>query len=102
MGKSKQPSKSDIYRYFLWDLFYDLKEDALETKKSIKKSKDKEEQTFHQGRRMAYWEVLSTIKFYLKTFKISPKTVRFRINPDRDIMGLLSRPRKQMQKKTIK
>ena len=92
--KLRQPSKADVFRYFLWDLFYDLKEDALETKKAIKNAKSKEDKTFHQGRRLAYWEVLTTIKNRLVGFQIPFKEVKFGINPDRGIMGLRIRPKK--------
>jgi len=63
-----------------------LIEDALEAKKKAETTRDPNEKLFQEGRALAYYEVVSSIKNRLISFDISPKDVNFKISLDKELM----------------
>jgi len=78
-----------LERLFLMDLITLLKEDALNAKKKSLRHRGKNRgysNGFDDGRAFAYLEVMSTMKWQLFAFQIKPKSVKFDIDPDKDLI----------------
>ncbi len=78
--------KNELYKNFLLDLIYLLKEYALDAKKEYKKNKYKGNASFYKGKLFGYWEVFDTLKLQLFSFQIDPKKVNFNFNPDKELI----------------
>ncbi len=75
--------KENEYSGVLADIIMSLTDYAIEAKKDVKTAKKKEDKLFQEGRVLAYYEVLSTIKNRLKSYDIPLKKLDFKINPDK-------------------
>lgn len=75
------------YRYYLYDLGFLLKEDALEAKREREAAKGSEAYEFHNGRVMAYYEVITLMQQQAEGFDIPLEELRLEdVDPDRDLI----------------
>lgn len=76
------------YKYYLFDLGYELKGDALDARREVDSAPTgSEDRAFKSGRALAYYEVISTMQQRAKGFNIPLSDLRLDdINPDKDLI----------------
>jgi len=73
----------EVFKNYLRDTIQFIADDALEAKKKSLEAKD----DFNDGRRLAYYEVVSTLVNQAKTFEIDLHDINLgNIDPDKDLM----------------
>jgi hypothetical protein len=78
---------SDVYRNYLMDLGFLLRERALEAKDRRDHMRDTSSGPFQQGRAMAYYEVVSLMLNQCVAFGLDPSDLRLEgLEPDRDLL----------------
>jgi len=78
---------SDAHRNYLYDLGFELKQDALEARRERDSARQgSEEQAFKSGRLLAFYEIISTMRNRAEGFCIPLSDLRLDdIEPDRDL-----------------
>ncbi len=78
----KESNHNDVFKNYLKDTLQFIVEDALEAKKKAIESKD----DFNDGRRLAYYEVVSTLVNQANSFEIDLDEISLgKIDPDKDL-----------------
>jgi hypothetical protein len=80
-------SKPDAYKNYLFDLGYELKQDALDARRERDSAPEgSEDRAFKSGRLLAFYEVISTLRNRAEGFGIPLSDLRLDdIEPDRDL-----------------
>jgi hypothetical protein len=78
----------DVYKNYLHDLGYILRENAIKAKEDIRAAKDPEDQALRQGFRMAYYDVVTIMQQQQIGFdEVSDSDLAFEgFDPDRDVL----------------
>jgi hypothetical protein len=78
---------SDAHKNYLFDLGYELKQDAIEARRERDSAiAGGEERAFKNGRLLAFYEIISTMQNRAEAFGISLSELRLDdIEPDRDL-----------------
>jgi hypothetical protein len=75
------------YKYYLEDLGFLLREQAMEAKKRRDTAQDKEDRLFHSGGLLAYYAVISLMQQQADVFDIPLEELRLDgLDPDRDLL----------------
>lgn len=75
------------YKYYLEDLGYLLREQALEAKARRDAAQDKDDRLFHSGILLAYYAVISLMQQHAAGFDIPLEELRLDgLDPDRDLL----------------
>jgi hypothetical protein len=79
---------SDSHKNYLFDLGYELKEDALAARRHRDSAPaGSEERAFKSGRLLAFYEIISTMRNMAEAFGIPLSDIRLDdIEPDRDLL----------------
>jgi hypothetical protein len=77
---------SDIYRHYLLDLGRYVREAGIDARADMESASDDDRQ-FQQGRRMAYYEVLSLMQQQATAFDLPPRDLSLDgFDADRDLL----------------
>jgi hypothetical protein len=87
---------SELYKNYLSDLIFLLKEEALKNKKLFEDKKlktelnyDDPDLTYLSGKNFTYYEVLSLIQQQAEAFGIDPKEINLEnFDADKDLLGM--------------
>lgn len=78
---------SDVHKYYLYDLGYLLKEEALGIRKKRDSEVTKIGKAFESGRLLAYYEVITTMQQQALGFGLPLSDLRLDdINPDKELL----------------
>jgi hypothetical protein len=78
----------DVYRNYLRDLGYILRENAIKAKEDFHAAKDPEDRAFRQGFRMAYYDVVTIMQQQqIAFYEVSDSDLAFEdFDPERDVL----------------
>ena len=78
---------SDVHKNYLFDLGYELKQDALDARRERDSAPmGSEDRAFKSGRLLAFYEIISTMRNRAEGFGIPLSDLRLDdIEPDRDL-----------------
>ena len=79
----KDSNQNEVFKNYLQDTLQLIVGDALEAKKKSMEAKD----DFNDGRRLAYYEVVSTLVNQANSFEIELRDINLdSIDPDKDLV----------------
>jgi len=78
---------NEVFKNYLKDLGYIIKELALEAKAQKDKSKDKEEEIYYTGYLMGFHRIISLMQQQASGFRIPLKSLSLeKLDPDKDLI----------------
>jgi len=78
---------SDVYKNSLFDLGYQLREQALEAKERRQQARGTDNEDFESGRATAYYEIMSLLASQAESFHLAIEDLHLEgFDPDRDLL----------------